>query len=82
MPWQPSEPGEIPTLGWSAIDWMVDNLAQPARGWYEPFTPTLEQEDFILRWYSLDPTTGRFPFRRGLLGRPRGWGKSPLLASL
>lgn len=82
MPWQPSEPGEIPTLGWSAIDWMVDNLAQPARGWYEPFTPTLEQEDFILRWYSLDPMTGKFPFRRGLLGRPRGWGKSPLLASL
>lgn len=82
MPWKPSIEGEIPTLGWAAIDWMVDNLAQPALGWYEPFTPTLEQEDFLLRWYSLDPATGKFVYRRGLLGRPRGWGKSPLLGAL
>lgn len=82
MPWKPTVEGEIPTLGWTAIDWMVDNLAQPAIGWYEPFRPTLEQEDFILRWYSLEPTDGRFTYRRGLLGRPRGWGKSPLLAAL
>lgn len=82
MPWKPTVEGEIPTLGWHAIDWMTDNLAQPAIGWYEPFTPTREQEDFILRWYSLDPATGRFPYRRGNLGRPRGWGKSPLLAGL
>lgn len=82
MPWKPSVEGEIPTLGWVAIDWMVDNLAQPARGWYEPFRPTREQEDFILRWYSLDPETGKFPYRRALLGRPRGWGKSPCLAGL
>lgn len=49
---------------------------------YEPFVPYLEQEDFILRWYEIDPETGRFKHHRGLLGRPRGWGKSPLLAAL
>ncbi|NEW49345.1 hypothetical protein GV792_04715 [Nocardia cyriacigeorgica] len=82
MPWKPSAPGEVPTLGYQAIDWMVENLAAPAKGEYEPFTPYLEQEDFILRWYEIDPTTGRFLRHRGLLGRPRGWGKSPLLAAL
>lgn len=82
MPWKPSEPGEVPTLGYYAIDWIVENLAAPARLLYEPFVPYLEQEDFILRWYEIDPVTGRFKRHRGLLGRPRGWGKSPILAAL
>lgn len=82
MPWKPSVDGEVPTLGWSAIDWMVDNLARPAIGWYEPFVPSREQEDFLLNWYAIDPATGRFAYQRALLGRPRGWGKSPLLAAL
>lgn len=82
MPWKPSVPGEVPTLGWSAIDWMTANLARPALGWYEPFRPTREQEDFILRWYELDPVSCEFRYRRGLLGRPRGWGKSPILGAL
>lgn len=82
MPWKPSVPGEVPTLGYYAIDWMVENLAAPGKLDYEPFTPYLEQEDFILRWYEINPETGRFKYQRGLLGRPRGWGKSPLLAAL
>lgn len=82
MPWKPSTEGEIPTLGWYVIDWMTEMLAAPAKSEYEPFIPYREQEDFILRWYALDPITGRFVYRRGLLGRPRGWGKSPLLSGL
>lgn len=82
MPWKPSAEGEVPTLGWYVIDWMTEMLAAPAKGSYEPFVPYREQEDFILRWYELDPATGRFRYQRGLLGRPRGWGKSPLLAAL
>jgi hypothetical protein len=82
MPWKPSEPGEVPTLGYYVLDWISDNLAAPGKEDYEPFVPYREQEDFILRWYEIDPTTGRFKYQRGLLGRPRGWGKSPLLASL
>lgn len=82
MPWKPSVKGEVPTLGWYALDWIGENLARPALDEYEPFVPYREQEDFILRWYELDPLTGRFKYGRGLLGRPRGWGKSPLLGAL
>ena len=82
MPWKPSEPGEVPTLGWYVLDWMTEFLARPAVDEYEPFVPYREQEDFILRWYQIDPFTGRFVYGRGLLGRPRGWGKSPILGGL
>ena len=82
MPWKPSVPGEIPTLGYAVLDWISDCLAAPDRAEYEPFVPYREQEDFILRWYALDPRTGRRRYNRGVLGRPRGWGKSPLLAAL
>lgn len=82
MPWKPSVPGEIPTLGYAVLDWITDCLAAPDRAEYEPFVPYREQEDFILRWYALDPRTGRRRYNRGVLGRPRGWGKSPLLAAL
>lgn len=82
MPWKPSVEGEVPTLGWYVLDWIAENLARPALAEYEPFVPYREQEDFILRWYELDPATGRFKYGRGLLGRPRGWGKSPLLGAL
>ena len=82
MPWKPSVPGEIPTLGYEVLDWITEALAAPDRADYEPFVPYREQEDFILRWYALDPVTGRRKYNRGVLGRPRGWGKSPLLAAL
>ena len=72
----------MPTLGWYVLDWITENLAAPGKSVYEPFTPYREQEDFILRWYELDPRTCRFKRDRALIGRPRGWGKSPLLAAL
>ena len=49
MPWKPSHPGEVPTLGFYVIDWMTEMLAQPATDEYRPFVPYREQEDFILR---------------------------------
>jgi len=76
VPWMPSVPGEIPTLGWTMIDWYAEYLASPDDPDGGPLVLTREQEDFVLRWYSLTPTTGRFPHHRGLLGRPRGWGKA------
>src|SRR5215212_4083657 len=82
MPWRPSTPGELPTLGYVAIDWIAEYLAAPDKGDYEPFVLYREQEDFLLRWYRIDSSTGRFVYRRGLIGRPRGWGKSPLLAAV
>lgn len=82
MPWKPSEPGEVPTLGYVVIDWITTFLAAPDRHEYEPFVLYLEQEDFLLRFYELDPRTGRRRRRRGVISRPRGWGKSPLLAAM
>ncbi|WP_275462072.1 terminase [Streptomyces noursei] len=83
MPWRgPSYRGELPTLGWQVLDWMMEMLAAPDRAEYEPFTPTQEQAEFVIGYYELNPATGRRRYRRGLLSRPRGWGKSPLLAAL
>lgn len=82
MPWKPTFPGEVPTLGFAAIDWIADNLAAPDRAEYEPFTLYREQEDFILRFYEINPRTGKRRFRRGVIERSRGWGKSPLLAAI
>lgn len=82
MPWKPSEPGEVPTLGYQVLDWIAENLAAPDRAVYEPFVLYREQAEFVLRFYELDPRTGRRRRRRAVISRPRGWGKSPLLAAL
>lgn len=82
MPWKPSAPGEVPTLGYEVIDWITEMLAAPDRAEYEPFILYPEQEDFVLRFYEINPVTGKRRRRRGVISRPRGWGKSPFLAAL
>lgn len=94
MGWHPSEPGERPTLGWLVLDWIEENLIVPdgpSAG--DPLTFTREQAEFILRLYEVDPlfegppvrgrslVNGRL-VRRAVLSRPKGWGKSPLVAGL
>lgn len=76
MPWKPQSDNDFPTLGWEAIDWMTAYLGRPDTPDYEPFVPTPEQEDFILRYYQLDPETGRRKIIRGVISRGRGWGKA------
>lgn len=83
MPWKPSFKGEVPTLGFEIIDWAHNLLAKPNNaGVYDPLRFYLEQEDIILRWYELDPRTGKRKFTRGVVERSRGWGKSPFLAAV
>jgi hypothetical protein len=82
MPWRPSHPGELPTLGFEVLDWITAMLAAPDKLEYEPFVPTREQAEFILRFYELDPVTGKRIIRRGVISRPRGWGKSPFLSAI
>ncbi|MFF7023047.1 terminase [Streptomyces klenkii] len=72
----------MPSLGYDVIDWISAYLAAPDRGEYEPFVLYPEQEDFVLRYYEINPQTGKRRFRRGVISRPRGWGKSPFLAAL
>ncbi|HEX8510461.1 MAG TPA: hypothetical protein VF635_13320 [Propionibacteriaceae bacterium] len=74
MPWAPEYPGEYPTLGWLALDWMSEYLSNPESQEYEPLILTREQAEFILRFYELDPSTGARVVRRGVISRPRGWG--------
>lgn len=76
MVFKPLYPGEVPTLGYTVLDWMTEYLAMPDREDYEPFLPTREQAEFILRFYELDPVTGKRKIRRGVISRPKGWGKA------
>ena len=95
MPWRgPEYPGELPTLGWYVLDWIEENLVVPdgmTAG--DPLVFTEEQVRFVLNHYTIDPNfdgqnlrgraleTGRL-IRRSVLSRPKGWGKSPLVAAL
>ena len=54
----------------------------PDKEEYTPYTPTREQAEFILNLYRLDPVTGKRVVRRGVISRPKGWGKSPFLSSI
>lgn len=95
MPWRgPDYPGELPTLGYLVLEWLAEYLIVPdgpAAG--QPLILTEEQALFVLKFYSIDPGfTGRAivgkalhngrRIRRAMLSRPKGWGKSPLLAAL
>lgn len=82
MPWKPREPGEFPTLGWYALEWISENLARPDCTEYEPMVLTTEQARFLLHYYRLDPLTGRRRFRRAVWSRPKGHGKSPLMSAV
>ena len=81
MPWKPKFEGEYPTLGWYALEWITEYLAQPDLGEYQPLSLTPEQAQFVLRYYRLDPETGRRVYRRGVWSRPKGHGKSPLMGA-
>lgn len=70
------------TLGYRVLDWCRDNLVQPdGERQGEPFEFTDEQAAFITHFYAVDDR-GKFSFRRAVLSRPKGWGKSPLLAAI
>lgn len=95
VPWRgPNYPGELPTLGWQVLDWIAEYLIVPdglTAG--ESLVLTDEQAMFVLQLYAIDPRfdgpairgrsllNGR-RIRRAVLSRPKGWGKSPLLAAL
>ncbi|MFD6638319.1 terminase [Micromonospora chalcea] len=74
--------GSVKTLGWGVIDWVEGWLLQPdgdEAG--EPYRLTREQLNFVLWFYAVDDR-GRFVYRRAVLRRAKGWGKSPFLGAL
>lgn len=90
MPWRgPAQPGEFPTLGYVAIEWIEDNLLitdGPKMGY--PFRFYDEQVRHVLHRGRLDPQAreedGNDAFRYGgsMLVRGQKWGKDPVLAAL
>lgn len=74
--------GRIKTLGWDILAWGSANLGQPD-GQYkgESWEYSAEQALFILRFYAVD-SNGMFIYRRAVLERVKGWGKSPLVAAV
>jgi hypothetical protein len=94
VPWRAEVPGERPTLGPHVLDWIAHNLIVPdgpQAG--EALVLTPEQQRFVMKLYELDPRGGEHAIidgalrnsrvvRRAVLSRPKGWGKSPLLAAL
>lgn len=70
------------TLGWGVLSWCSQWLRQPdGPDAGTPWRFTGEQVRFVLWWYEVDPT-GRYAWNRGVLRRAKGWGKSPVIASL
>jgi hypothetical protein len=70
------------SLGWEILRWCSDNLAQPdGANKGDKWRFSKEQARFVIHFYAVDQH-GKFMYRRGLLGRVKGWGKSPLLAAL
>lgn len=82
--------GSIKTLAWidapdgprGVIPWMETWLVQPdgpRAG--ERFQLTNEQVNFLLWFYAVD-SHGVFIYRRGVLRRAKGWGKSPFMGAI
>lgn len=76
----PEFEGELPSLGWALLEWWSEVLPSP-RDAEAPLVFTDEQARLLVAWYTIDPRTGRFLYRRGVSRRSKGWGKSPLEAA-
>jgi hypothetical protein len=74
--------GSVKTLGIGVVRWIHAHLLQPdGDDAGEPFRLTPEQVNFLLWWYAVDDN-GRFIYRRGVLRRSKGWGKSPFTGAI
>ncbi|BCJ41664.1 terminase [Actinoplanes ianthinogenes] len=74
--------GSVKTLGWGVIEWIEEKLLQPdGDDAGTPYRLTPEQINFVLWFYAVDQR-GRFLYRRAVLRRAKGWGKSPFLGAL
>lgn len=81
MPWRgANHPGELPSLGWVLLDWWADYLPSP-RDEAKPMIFTDEQARILVRWFTIDPKSGQYLYRRGSSRRSKGWGKSPVEAA-
>jgi terminase large subunit-like protein len=70
------------TLARDVLAWTAAYLRQPdGVNAGAPWSFTREQARAVARWYAID-AEGRFIYRRGVVRRCKGWGKSPFGAAL
>ena len=89
MPWTPTEPGEVPSLGGLVGEW-IETYCRIPDGPHlgEPYLLTDEMWTFLLHHYRLKPTAvadqrgTAFHYRRSQLVRPQKWGKGPFSAAI
>lgn len=72
---------DLPSLGWGILKWGYRFLPSPSDE-TQPFVLTDEQAEHVIDWYTFDPGTHEFIYRRDIIERAKGWGKSPLAAFL
>jgi len=80
---KPAYEGEYPTLGWLVVDWIENYLRVPAGdGTGQPLRLTDEQVRFICAAHRIHPVNGKWFYRRSVLRRAKGWGKSPIVGAV
>lgn len=92
---QPSTSALPESLGRLAVKWIEGSLIHGEGGFYgRPYRLTPDQKLFLYRWYEYttggyntdtgehDPDLIVWSHRRGLLGRPKGEGKTEFLAAI
>ncbi len=89
LPWpdDPDEKAELIefSLGPQVIDWAEWRTDEPGLTHHmtgEPWEFTPGQQRFLIMWYSYDPRTGRWRWRRGVKRGAKGTGKDPFGAAL
>lgn len=84
MPWHGGQhEGDFPSLGWDLIDLAESTLRVPSGPMTgQPLTLEDWQAELVVRFYALNPRSGRFVYERAFLEAVKGSGKSPLGAVL
>lgn len=89
LPW-PDDPDERMfivqnSLGPAYIDWSEGRTDEPGLIHYQFGTDwrwTRFQKRFLILWYFVDPSDGRFGYRRGIVRGAKGTGKDPMAAGM
>jgi phage terminase large subunit-like protein len=72
--------GQVCSLGYEAVDWIVENCCYGPGDLQGDFPVLIDDEilDFIVEAYEIDPTTGRKVRDEGVLSRPKGRAKTEI----
>lgn len=81
MPWVPRDENDFPSLGWGVVDWAEASFRLSSAP-DDELRMYLEQVEWYVRWFEINPETGQFVKTSGLFVGPQGIGKSPIVGSI